>query len=173
MVSVVVALPLASVVAIDGLREPLSVVNVTGTLAITVPVASLTVAVMVDLPPGEIVGGAAVKPIEATPAAPTAILMAPVVPVVTPPERAVIVAVPDSVPALNVTITRPPGSVSASTGSIVPSDVVNVTSVPRCGGVPAGSMTCAIRFVVPPNGSVCASDVSVIVDPAGASSATR
>ena len=64
-----------------------------------------------------------------------------------------IVAIPDCVPALNVTITRPPESVSASIGRIVPSVVVNVTSVPRCGGVPAGSITCAMMLVVPLSGS--------------------
>ena len=41
------------------------------------------------------VAGEAVNPIVATPAAPIAILIAPVVPVVTPPETAVMVAVPD------------------------------------------------------------------------------
>lgn len=116
VVSVVVALPFASVVAIDALREPLSVVNVTGTPAITVPLASLTVAVIAEWPAGKIEAGSAVIAMLATPAAPTAIVIAPVSPVFTPPERGVIVAVPDSVPALNITITRPFSSVSASTG---------------------------------------------------------
>jgi len=55
----------------------------------------------------------------------------------------------------------------------VPSVVVKVTSVPRCGGVPEGSITWAMMLVFPLNGRVEASGVSTIVDPAGASSATR
>ena len=96
-----------------------------------VSAGSLTVAVIVDSPPLEIVDGSAVTAMPAAAAAPIAILIAPVGPVVTPPERAEIVAVPDCVPALNLTIARPPESVSASIGRIVPSDVVKVTSVPR------------------------------------------
>jgi type II secretory pathway pseudopilin PulG len=168
-----VATPLALVVATDGLTAPLSVEKVTGTPATMVPPVSLTVAEIVDDPPGEIVDGEAVTLTVATPAAPTAILIAPVAPVVTPPETAVIVAVPDWPLALKATITRPPASVSASTGSIVPSDVVKLTSVPRWGGVPDGSITCAMMFVVPDSGRVVASVDRVIVDPEGASSATR
>ena len=160
-------------VATDGLTEPLSVENVTGTPASTLPLESLIVALMVDVPPASIVDGAALNESPVAAAAPIGILIAPVVPVDTPPESAKIVAVPDCVPALNVTITRPPASVSTSIGSIVPSVVVNVTSVPRCGGVPDGSMTCAMMLVLPLSGNAEASGVSVIVDPAGARSATR
>jgi len=84
-----------------------------------------------------------------------------------------IVAVPDSVPATNATATRPPESVSASAGTIVPSDVVKETSVPLFGGVPAGSITCATILVLPLSGRVCASVVRTIVEPEGAMSATR
>ena len=173
VVSTAVALPLESVVTTEAFIEPLSVVNVTGTPPTRVPVASLTLALIVEEPPGAIVDGIAVSPIVATPAAPTAIFAAPVVPVVTPPETAMIVAVPESVPASNRTVTRPPESVSASTGTILPSDVVKETRVPLFGGVPAGSMTCATIRVVPFNGRTDASVVSVIVEPDGAMSATR
>jgi hypothetical protein len=116
VVSVVVARPLASLGTTAGLVEPWSELKVTGTSERTFPPGSKTVAVIVEWPPLEIVDGTACNEMLPTPAAPTAILIAPVVPVVTPPESAVIVATPDSVPALNVTITRPPGSVSASIG---------------------------------------------------------
>ena len=54
----------------------------------------------------------------------------------------------------------------------MPSDVVKVTVVPFCGGVPLDSSTCAISAVVPLMGSVVALAVSVIVEPVGASSGT-
>ena len=47
-----------------------------------------------------------------------------------------------------------------------------VTKVPLCGGVPPDSMTCAMMLVVPLAGSTVASDVSVMVEPVGASSGT-
>src|SRR5262245_11870199 len=72
---------------------------------------------------------------------------------------------------MNVTMTLPP-RVSASGGLTVPSVVMNVTSVPSCGGVPPASSTCAMSSVVPLSGSVDAADVSVMVDPDGARSGT-
>src|SRR5206468_554402 len=90
-----------------------------------------------------------------------------------PPEIAVIVAVPEPVPARNFTIARPLMSVSACDGSIDPSVVVNETVVPCCGGVPDGSMTWAIRLVDPLTGRAVAEAISVIVDPLGARSGTR
>ena len=121
----------------------------------TCPLASLTVAVIVERAARQQSSdGVAVNQSSRPPRRRSAILTAPVVPVVTPPETAMIVAVPDCVPALNVTITRPPESVSASIGRIVPSDVVKETSVPLFGGVPAGSITCAMMLVVPFSGSV-------------------
>jgi type II secretory pathway pseudopilin PulG len=89
-----------------------------------------------------------------------------------PPDMAVIVAVPFALPALNVANARPPSSVETFAGSIVPSDVVKVTCVPECGGVPEASITCAITCVVPFTGSAVAATVSVMVDPDGASSGT-
>src|SRR5205807_28150 len=97
---------------------------------------------------------------------------APLAPADTPPEIAVIVAVPDAPFALNVVVARPLMSVSTSDGLTVPSVVVKVTSVPWCGGVPAGSISCAMIVVVPVAGRAVASDVSVIVDPEGASNGT-
>ena len=49
---------------------------------------------------------------------------------------------PDFVPARSFTVALPL-LVRASSGSIVPSVVVNVTTVPFCTGVPADSMTVA------------------------------
>ena len=65
-----------------------------------------------------------------TAAVPTRIFKAPVLPTFAPPDIAVIVAVPDAVPALKVTIAWPLMSVSVSAGWIVPSVVVKVTCVP-------------------------------------------
>jgi hypothetical protein len=89
-----------------------------------------------------------------------------------PPEIAVIVAVPFELPAWKATTARPLTSVSASDGTTVPSDVVKITWVPECGGVPDASITCAMICVVPFSGSAVAREVSVIVDPVGASSGT-
>jgi hypothetical protein len=147
------------------------------------PFGSATLAVIVLEPPAaNTVPGLAPTTIRPTAAAPIAILTAfdgvvapaapPVVLVpVAPPDVAVIVAVPDEVPALNFTMTRPP-LVSASGGCTDPSVVVNVMSVPSCGGVPAGSSTCAMMSVVPLSGSVVAAAVTVMVELAGASNGT-
>ena len=142
--SVVFALPVASVLTSDWRTVPASVVNVTGTPGRRFPLALPTVAVMVDEPPfADTVPGLAVTATLPTAAAPIAILttFAVVVAVVVPlggvvvvapapPDIAVIVAVPDAVPALNCTMTRPLMSVSACAGCTVPSVVVKVTSVP-------------------------------------------
>src|SRR5438128_1633805 len=56
-VSVVVAVPLVPVVTTAGFTDPLSVLNVTGTPASTLPPESLTVAVIVERPPLEMVAG--------------------------------------------------------------------------------------------------------------------
>jgi hypothetical protein len=98
--------------------------------------------------------------------------MAPFAPTLEPPDAAVIVAVPEAFPAANFTTTRPLISVSASNGCTAPSVVVNVMSVPRLGGVPAGSMTWAMISALPLSGSAVAADVKVMVDPDGASSGT-
>jgi hypothetical protein len=170
VVIVVVAVPVTSVVATDALSVPLSVVKVTGTPGNKFPPESKTLAVTVDVPPlAATVPGDALIPMVADAAAPMAILIALVPLAETPPERAVIVAVPELLPATNLTTTRPEMSVSASDGWMVPRFVVNVTTVPLCGGVPPASITCAMMSVVPFDGSADASAVSVMVDPLGAS----
>ena len=63
-------------------------------------------------------------------------------------------------------------SVRASAGSIAPSVVVKVTSVPLWGGVPAASSTVAMMSVVAPTGSALVEAVRTIVDPAGAINGT-
>ena len=68
--------------------------------------------------------------------------------------------------------TRPLMSVSASGGTIVPSVVVNATCVPCWGGVPEGSITCAMMSADPLTGSAVTPVVSVIVEPDGARSGT-
>jgi type II secretory pathway pseudopilin PulG len=82
------------------------------------------------------------------------------------------VAVPLDVPELNLTTTRPLVSVRASAGSIEPSVVVKVTTVPLCGGVPAASSTCAMMSAEPFTESALVEPVSVIVEPVGARSGT-
>lgn len=107
-----------------------------------------------------------------TAAAPTAILTALVPLADTPPEIAVIVAVPDPELATNLTVTRPAASVSAVDGSTRPRFVVKVSVVPECGGVPDASMTCAMMSVDPPIGRAVDVAVRVMVEPVGASSGT-
>ena len=51
----------------------------------------------------------------------------------------------------------------------MPSDVVKVTWVPVCGGVPEGSITCATIGAMPLIGRTVVGLVSVRVDPDGAS----
>ena len=108
-----------------------------------------------------------------TAAVPKAIFKALAAATTAPPDDAVMVAVPFAPLALNVAIALPLMSVSVSDGSIVPKDVVKMTCVPECGGVPADSRTCAISCVVPVDDKAVAEAVNVIVDPAGASSGTR
>lgn len=108
-----------------------------------------------------------------TAAVPTRIFSTPVAATLAPPDIALIVAVPEAVPALNCTIAWPDESVSASVGNSVPSVVVKVIWVPLCGGVPDGSITCTPIGVVPLTGRAVVGLVSVRVDPDGASSGTR
>ena len=133
---------------------------------------SMTTAVIVDVPPsaGSSVGLADTRTLP-TAAVPIATFAA-VVPLAdAPPELAVFVAVPFVVPALNVTMARPP-LVWASGGCIEPMLVVKTISVPSCGGVPAASSTCATIWVVPFKGNAVAVTVRVMVEPDGASSGT-
>jgi hypothetical protein len=122
VVSVVCALPLGSVVTTAALNEPLSAVNETGTPGSTFPFVSRTFAVIVlDPPDDDTVAGlaeAVTPPTAADPIAIFTVFDALVVALVpepellvvppAPPEVAVIVAVPDVVPARKFTMTRPP-----------------------------------------------------------------
>ena len=72
--------------------------------------------IVADPPVDGTVAGLAFTDTRPTAAVPTAILMAPALPVVAPPDMAVIVAMPLAVPAKNLTCTRPLISVSASNG---------------------------------------------------------
>lgn len=174
VVKVVVATPLLFVAELDGLTAPVSLTNDTATPGSRLPLMSRTVAEIVDDPPeADRTDGLAFNDILPTAAVPTAIFRAFAALTDAPPDEAVIVAVPLAFPALNVTIARPLISVSASDGSIVPSVVVKMMCVPVCGGVPAGSSTCAISCAVPPVGTAVAAAVSVMVDPPGASNGTR
>ncbi len=65
-----------------------------------------------------------------------------------------------------------PFDVRASRGSTVPSDDVNVTTVPFCTGVPAASITTAVISVLPLVGSTLTLDTRRIVVLVGASSGT-
>lgn len=125
VVSVTDAVPAASLVAAEELSDPASVVNATGIPARALPPASATLAVIVDEPPlADTTDGLAFITTLATAAAPMAILrMLPVVTEpevvgaeVTPPDIAEMLAVPDVVPARNLTVARPAISVSASAG---------------------------------------------------------
>jgi hypothetical protein len=125
--------------------------------------------VIVDVPPAaDNDVGFALTVIPPTAAVPTAILSAFAATTETPPEIAEIVAVPDPVPAWNITMARPLASVSASDGRIDPRVVVNVTRVPRCGGVPDGSINWAIISVEPFTGSAEVVASRVMIDPLGA-----
>jgi hypothetical protein len=116
VVSVVDATPVASVLTTPALSVPAVVVNVTGMVDMRLPLTSNTVAEIVDEPPSEgTVAGVALTITFCTPAEPTRIFSAPFVPVVAPPEIAVIVAVPDD-PLVNIAVARPLESVVASFG---------------------------------------------------------
>ena len=84
------------------------------------------------------------------------------------PEVAVMRAVPDEFPALNVVVATPL-RVCASTGFTVPRLAVKRTVVPLCTGVPACSRTNAETSVDPPSGNEVAGADTVIVDSEGAS----
>src|SRR4051812_45001756 len=107
-----------------------------------------------------------------TAAEPTRIFIALVPLADTPPEIAVMVAVPEPFPATYLTVTRPETSVSAWDGWTAPKLVVKLTSVPLCGGLPPDSITWAMMSAVPLAGRAVAEATSVIVDPLGARSGT-
>ena len=108
VVRMLVAFPLASVFATLALSEPASVVSVTGTPASGLPPASVTFELIVDEPPlDDTMDGLALATMAPTAAEPTAILTALAAATVAPPELAVMVAIPDDVPALNRVAARP------------------------------------------------------------------
>ena len=116
VVSVVAATPDASVLTTPALRFPAVAVNVTGMPFIRFPLTSNTVAeIVVEPPSAGTVAGEALATTFCTAAEPTSIFSAPFVPVVAPPEIAVIVAVPEDV-LVNVAIARPLESVVESEG---------------------------------------------------------
>jgi hypothetical protein len=96
---------------------PAVVEKLTDTLGSGLPFTSITTAVITDVPPwvGTSVGLAPMLT-RPTPAEPMRILIAFVPLADTPPERAVMVAVPEAPPAMYFTMTRPAMSVSASDG---------------------------------------------------------
>ena len=63
------------------------------------------------------------------------------------------IAVPDCVPALNLTV-HLPSCVVASLGSIVPSEVVNETTVPLWTVTPPFWRTVAVISAVPLSGTI-------------------
>ena len=117
VVNVAVATPFASVVRAEEESEPAVDDRLTGAELSPLPLMSKTDTVIVVEPPSAGTdAGLALTLTRPTAADPMAILMAPAVPTLAPPQEAVMVAVPDEVPATNRTMTRPMMSVSASAG---------------------------------------------------------
>jgi hypothetical protein len=97
VVSVVWTVPFVSVFTFDGVRFPVVVVNATGMALRGLPAASVTTAVTVILPPSNGTDdGLAVSAIRPTAAVPTTRFMGLAR---TPPELALMTAVPDPSPA--------------------------------------------------------------------------
>ena len=164
------ALPPPSVVAELCCRMPALDRKVTGTRGSGFWALSRTVAVTVAAPPlgGRLVGCAVMR-IAPTAAAPMVTFT---VSVAASPENARRSATPDAAPAVNVALARP-RTVATSAGWIVPRLAENVTTVPSCTGVPAGSTTCAVTDVEPPTGTMLAPATSVSVDRVGATNGTE
>src|SRR5262245_30387922 len=121
VVNTITAAPLLLVTPTSADNVPAVVVKSTGEPTNALPLTSRTVAVIVEAPPAADTDcGLALRINFAAAAVPTAILSAPSVPVVAPPETAVIVAVPFEPPATKVTCARPPTSVLTSDGSMRP-----------------------------------------------------
>jgi hypothetical protein len=117
VVKIVRAIPLMSDVTAPVLNVPLVVENVTSADGSALPLISSTVAETVEEPP--VAGtrtGLAVTATRPTAAVPTRILTAFAVETLAPPESALMIAVPDAFPALNVTMARPLVSVLTSDG---------------------------------------------------------
>ena len=117
VVRIVRATPLMSDVTAPVLNVPLVVENVTSADGRALPLISSTVAETVEEPP--VAGtrtGFAVTATRPTAAVPTRILTAFADDTLAPPESALMTAVPDAFPALNVTMARPLVSVLTSDG---------------------------------------------------------
>ncbi len=171
--STLVAIPCEFVLDTLSLIDPASVVKVTGIKASALPPASVTFALIVELPPrDDTTAGLALATTAVTAADPTAILIAFAAATEAPPEVAMIVAIPDEFPALKRVVARPFTSVCTSAGSTIPRFVENVMWVPLCGGVPAASSTWALMSAVPLKPSALVAVDRVIVEPDGASSGT-
>ncbi len=178
VVSVVLASPLAFVLTLEDCRCPAVAEKATGTPLSAPPFSSSTSAVSVTVPPvlGTVAGSA--RSVTVFAAAPPTLMLTvapsgaavsvpePVDGPVAAPESAVTVAIPDCVPATNLTVTLP-FSVRVSDGSTWPSVAVNETSVPFCTGVPEPSMTVATTSTDPFSGTVGAADIWM-VDSVGA-----
>ena len=143
LVKMLRAVPTESVTDSNTLRLSPVVVKATGTPTKRLPATSMTVALMVDVPPvdGSSTGVAVTVMVSAA-AAPITSGSPPSPTLWAPPENARTVAIPDSVPACSVT-TACPLLVLASCGSRRPRSVVNVTNVPLWTEVPLSSTTLA------------------------------
>ena len=185
---VVVAKPLSLVSPDAAPTIPAVVVNATGTPKRGLKSLSTTRAVSVTVPPpAATLGAEVVNDTSSTAAAPIRTLSGSAL---APPEKAVILAVPDLPSAVSLTVTRPL-FVRASKGSILPNDVVKVTSVPLCTGVPADvvvvaapppppvpvltvpfSIRTAMMSVLPLIGRTLVAEIKVMTVPAGATKGT-
>ncbi|HVC18909.1 MAG TPA: hypothetical protein VNE16_02450 [Vicinamibacterales bacterium] len=88
------------------------------------------------------------------------------------PDIATMLAVPDWVPARNVTVALPFFVCAVAPGANEPSVVVNVTVVPSCTACPADEITTAVTCVEPLIGSTETGALTLIVELVGASSGT-
>lgn len=150
VVSVAVATPLPSVVVVDGVIVPRSVLKLTGTPLNVLPPSSVTTAVTWTLPPLDPSDcGVVVSDTVLTAAVPIRSLAV----AEAPPEYAVTVAVPLAPPAISLTVTWPL-CVLASEGSIRPTVVVKETSVPFWTGVPAPALDVVVPVPPVPPGAV-------------------
>jgi len=180
---------LSSVVALAADSVPAVVLNVINAPRTRFPTASVASAVIVDVPPeGGSVAGAADTVRAVAAAAPIVIETVfdvlddeaegvgdgegdGVEPAPMPPDDARTAAVPEALSAKNVAVAMPL-RVCVCAGSTRPSDVVNVTVVPFCTGVPADSRTIAVNVVLPPVGNTVDAALRVIEEFDGANSGT-
>jgi hypothetical protein len=105
------------VLTLEEERVPAVVEKKTGAATRTLPFTSKTLAVIVDEPPNDDTDeGEAPTFTRPTAAEPTKIFRAPALPVVAPPDEAVIEAAPLAFPATNCTVAPPLASVVAVAG---------------------------------------------------------